>query len=176
MKSLKLAFIGLMLLASATASAGPITPGAGWYGFCFDNGAGNPAFAGCQNSGIGTSGNSFTFSLSTPELLNVTDAFLFGDTFNVFVNSSLAFTTGGGTHVGATTGDPDVAFNSGAYDRGSLLLGPGTYSVNIFTNATPGGAGGAYIEVAARTVPEPGVLWLVAAGMLGFAALRRSKA
>jgi hypothetical protein len=156
--------------------AGPITPGAGWYGFCFGNGAGNPAFAGgCQNSGVGESGNSFTFSLASPGTLNVTDAFIFGDTFDVFVNSSLAFTSGGGTHVGAMTGDPNVAFGGAAYDHGTFALAAGNYSVDILTHATLGGAGGAYVEVLSRAtaVPEPGVLSLLAAALLGLAAFRR---
>jgi hypothetical protein len=177
MKSLKFALAAILLSVSAVSFAGPITPGAGWYGFCFANGPTNPATDGCQNQGVGSSGNSFTFALASAGTLNVTDAFVFGDTFDVYINSVFAFTTGGGTHTGAETINPDTAFAGGAYDTGSLALVAGSYIVDIFTHETLGGAGGAYIEVLGRAapVPEPGILSLVALGLLGVAAARRRR-
>ena len=94
MKSIKLAVAGALLAASGATMADPIAVDAGWYGFCFDAGVGQAAFAGgCQNDGVGEAGNPFTFSLSGNGVLKVTDAFLHGDVFDVFVNSVLAFTT-----------------------------------------------------------------------------------
>ena len=178
MKSLKLAFASVLLAASAASMAGPITPGAGWYGFCFGGNAGDPATAGCLNQAVGTEGNAFTFTLTAPGTLQVTDAFIFGDTFSVFVNSVLAFTTGGGTQTGPTTSDPDLAFSGTGYDHGFIVLGAGSYSVDIFTLATPNSSGGgAYVQVldATSQVPEPGSLSLLALGLLGLAAASRGK-
>lgn len=177
MKFINLLVAVVIALASTTSIAGPITPDAGWYGFCFLGGVGNPASPGCQNEGVGISGNPFTFTLTTPGVVKVTDAFVFGDTFDVFINSTFAFSTGGGTQTGPTTANPDVAFGGGAYDRGFLALIAGNYSVDIFTKATPAGGGGAYIEVVTTdaTVPEPGAFSLVALGLLGLGAIRRKQ-
>lgn len=172
----KSALLATAMLVPAFASAGPITPDAGWYGFCFD-GAGSEAEAGCQNEGVGTTGNSFTFDLLLPGLLKVTDAFLIGDIFDVFINSEFAFTTST-TGTGDTTGNPDVAFDSGYYSTGSTLLAAGSYSVDILVNTTPfdGGAGYITVETPAAPVPAPATLQLFGAGLLGLGLARRRKA
>ncbi len=164
--------VGVALLAASTASmADPIGVDAGWYGFCF-GGAGSPATNGCQNSGIGSAGNPFTFALSGPGLLKVTDAFDIGDTFDVFVNSVLAFTTSA-PGAGASTSNPDVAFASGYYSAGSLLLAAGNYSIDIFANQSPFGSGGAYVEIESA-IPLPGTLALVGLGLAGLGLRRRA--
>jgi hypothetical protein len=165
-------FVGVALLAASTASmADPIGVDAGWYGFCF-GGAGSGATNGCQNSGVGSAGNPFTFSLSGPGLLKVTDAFNIGDTFDVFVNSVLAFTTSA-PGAGSFTGDPDVAFASGYYSAGSLLLAAGNYSIDIFANQSPFGGGGSYVEIESA-IPLPGTLALVGLGLAGLGLRRRA--
>ena len=175
MRFLKLALAAGMVAASASSFAGPIATNT-WIGFCFDPGSGNEVTDGCKNQADGSSGSPFTFSLSGPALLKVTDAFVFGDTFDVFVNSVLSFTTGGGSHV-ATTTDPDEAFDGGSYDKGSVLLGAGNYSVGIFTKSTPGGLGGAYMQVLEQgVVPTPGTMSLVALGLLAALTRRRKQA
>ncbi|OYU42140.1 MAG: hypothetical protein CFE44_25695, partial [Burkholderiales bacterium PBB4] len=138
MNSIKLALAGALLAGSGASMADPIVVDAGWYGFCFDAGAGMPAFAGgCKNSGVGEAGNPFTFSLSGNGVLKVTDAFQYGDIFDVFINGALVptFTTSAPGN-GFETPDPDAAFDGGLYSSGSLLLGAGNYSVMIYTKAT----------------------------------------
>ena len=82
------AVIAILVLGfSGQVAAGPIIPDAGWYGFCFGSSSGDPATPGCQNEGIGTTGNTFTFTLAGPGILKVTDAFVVADTFDVYINS-----------------------------------------------------------------------------------------
>lgn len=175
MKSIKLAVAGALLAASGASMADPIAVDAGWYGFCF-GGTGSPATNGCQNDGVGTAGNPFTFSLGGDGLLKVTDAFRIGDILDVWVNGVLAFTTSA-PGAGAETSAPDVAFGSGYYSAGSLLLGAGNYSVEIFANTSPFGGGGAYMEVETRgtTVPEPDALALCGLALAALAWTRKAK-
>lgn len=176
MKTFKSLVGAALLCASATTMAGPIAVDAGWYGFCF-GGPGSPAQFGCLNEGVGSTGNPFTFSLVAAGLLKVTDAFDVGDTFDVYINSVLAFTTSTPGSGGGVS-DPDVAFASGDYSAGSLALAPGDYSVDILVNQSPFGGGGAYLEVesTAPPLPLPGTLALMGLGMaaLGFRTRKRA--
>ena len=175
MRVLKVLASAALISASAASMAGPIAVDAGWYGFCF-GGPGSAATVGCQNLGVGTEGNPFTFSLGGPGLLKVTDAFDIGDVFDVYVNSVLTFTTST-PGAGSSTSDPDVAFASGYYSAGSLVLAAGNYSVDVFVNQSPFGGGGAYLEVESRhAVPLPGTLALVGLGLAGFGLRRRRTA
>lgn len=174
--------VGACIMATVAAwpsraSAGPIVVDAGWYGFCF-GGVGSAATAGCQNEGIATTGNSFTFVTATSVELKVTDAFQHGDQFDVFVNAVLAFTTSlVAVNIVSTTGNPDLAFADPTYSSGSIILGPGAYSVDVFTAASPFGGGGAYLEVQqAQAVPEPASLLLFGSGLAALRYRRRRQA
>lgn len=149
-----------------TDAKADIVVDAGWYGFCF-SGPGGPAVPGCQNSGIGVTGNDITFTATTNVLFKVTDAFDKGDTFTVDINpGALVFNTDSVPTASGTVSDPDTAFADPTYSHGSWLLGPGTYTVDIFANAAPFGGGAGYAEVVtAGTVPEANSILLLMIGM-----------
>lgn len=160
------------LTLTSFAHAGPISVDAGWYGFCFAE-VGSPATPGCQAQGVGTTGNSITFTTTADSFLMVTDAFGVGDIFDVFINNTFAFTTSApGT--GADIFAPGLAFDSGYYSHGSLLLAAGSYEVDIFATASPFGAGAGYVQVASA-VPEPAGLLMLATGLLGLGFARKKK-
>lgn len=160
----------LVVALAPAAQAGPVVIDGGWYGFCFGGTSGDPATVGCQNDATGTTGNDFTFTATDNVYLKVTDAFDHGDTFRVFNLVSFLFATPVvGTSPGSVT-DPDLAFADPLYSSGSIVLGPGSYDIRIFVDASPWGGGGAYMEV--ETVPEPTSLALLG-GALALGAIRR---
>jgi hypothetical protein len=167
--------LAMLLCLPISSFAGPITVDAGWYGFCF-GGAGSPATAGCQNEGIGTTGNTFTFTAASSVLFKITDAFQAGDTFDVFINSAVVtFTTPAvATDGAATVKNPDLAFADPIYSHHSLLLAAGIYNIDVYANQSPFGVGGAYLEVeTARAVPEPMTLLLLLAGLAGLCGMKK---
>ncbi len=176
LKSLAIVMMAGSLLGTAeTASAGPIVIDSGWVGFCFAAGAGNPATSGCQNLANSAEGNPFTFTAATDVLFKITDAFIPGDTFNVFDFGNLIISTVAGLG-GPTTADPDIAYASSTYGHGSAVLGAGNHEITVFTNATPGGSGGAYLRVDTAAVPEPATLALMGLGLAGMGWKNRRKA
>lgn len=163
------------LSISSISHATIITADSGWYGFCFGD-VGSGITPGCQNAGTaGEVGNIIEFTLIDSAWLKVTDGFGIGDVFDVFVNSALAFTTSTpGTGVGLT--DPDALFDSGYYSAGAMFLTSGSYTAEVFVNASPFGAGGAYLELeTARQVPEPSTLAIFALGIMGLSSRRFKK-
>src|SRR5690242_13372349 len=110
----------------------PMVENAGWYGFCFGGTTGDPATPGCQNEGVGVTGNDITFTLADNAYFRVTDAFETGDSFDVYINGPLAFSTPSvaksATCAEADCANPDQAFASSDFSHGEILLGPGTYT------------------------------------------------
>ena len=168
-----LATSALLAAGSGAAVAGPIVVDAGWYGFCFA-GVGSPATAGCQNDGVGVTGNTITFTALSSVVLKVTDAFVHGDEFDVNIFGVGNFATSAVAAGGGTTTNPDLAYADPLYSHGSWLLAAGSYSVDIFANTSPSGGGGAYVEVLGA-VPEPSTYALLAFGLAGVAAVARRR-
>jgi hypothetical protein len=166
--------LAVAVLATATpAMAGPITIDAGWYGFCFA-GLFSPATAGCQNEGIGATGNAFTFNAPGDVVLKVTDAFKHGDVFLVYdLGLPLFLTSIVAVNPSEDVSNPDIAFADPTYSHGSAILGAGAHSIEIFAASSPFGGGGAYMEVETAPVPEPTSLALLGGAMTALGAYRR---
>ena len=164
------------LLASLAmcSSASPITPNAGWYGFCFLGINGWPATAGCQGQGIGTAGNSITFTSTGPALFEITDAYQKGDIFDVYIDGLLPFTT---PWVPPDTSgaviDPNVAFADPTYSHASYLLAPGYHQINVDVNYSPYQSGTAYLQVLSDAAPEPATVLFLGSGLLAIILLKR---
>ncbi len=150
----------------ATADVLPVT--ASWTNFYWSGSA--PVYA----------TPSFTVTWGGTFRLWVTDGFITGDQFEVYVDNVLAFTTNSVTKdidTFATNGDS--AWGDYRLSKGSILLGPGSYVVDIkvIDQTTLVAGGGAFIRATCETVvPEPSsVLALVSGlgGVLGLAWRRR---
>jgi hypothetical protein len=167
--------VTVLIVFSAALSANPIAVDAGWYGFCFAGVVGSPAVEGCQNEAIGTAGNTITFTALNNVYLQVTDAFLKGDRFNVWVDGMLSFATSDVAIQYGSTTNPDAAFADPTYSSGQVLLAPGYYEVDIFALQTPyPTGGGAYMRVVTASVPDGGMtLMLLCGALLGLETLRR---
>jgi hypothetical protein len=195
--------LAFFLTAPRLALAGTIAPGGTWYEFSF-TGAGAPAL-GCYpadpspnalNCVPSSAGNSvfldtppWGFSTSAPVSLTVTDAFLYGDAFQVFQNcnatldcvenpANLILTTPApvSSAVGGCGDNPAVCVLDPLASHGTTVLDPGSYSLAIVPYAADF-AGAAYFQVA--PVPEPGTTLLIVTSFVGLIAaapkLRRAR-
>lgn len=177
---------GLVSLGLARlAHASPLPVDGGWYTFCLA-GAGAPASASSPlggacplNAGVGIIGNTITFSSLFPTTLQVTDAFIAGETFRVVIDG-MSFLTPPVALFGATNVfDPNAAFVDPRYSHGSWTLAPGDHNVDIFAEVTnSGGGGAAYVRVitASTTVPEPSTYLLLLSGLFAIGAARSHRA
>jgi hypothetical protein len=149
----------LAMAAVAPASAMTLTVNSQWVPFDF--GASNSAwFDFVTGDPI-----SFNFTLTGPAILNVVDAGLTGDRFQVFNGPvSLGFTSVPGD-AGQTSvfDDFEAAFADARWSRASYLLGPGSYEIRGIAAASPldGGIGGVQLTV----VPVPGAFALMLGGL-----------
>jgi hypothetical protein len=173
--SLALLVCGFCL--APTLSAGAVIVDAGWYGFCFAGTVGAPITEGCQNSATaGVVGDLVTFTAVAPVTLEITDAYMQGDMFDVNINSgAIVFTTSTVPSGSGTVQDPNLAFADPTYSHGSANLAAGVYSVNVTVNTAPFGEGGAYLQVVSSGsgTPEPGTLLMLGGGLVAVLLGRR---
>jgi len=165
MSSCRLFF--LFVIASVLpAMAGPITFGQ-WYEFAFDT-PGSFAF-GCTpepSSGAcvpSDSGNTtfadpppWTFTAPTPATFTITDAFLYGDAFNVYDFGTLVLTTPAVavSRFDGCGSDPDFCLTDSLSSHGSVVLAPGSHSVTIQAYQMAPEIGAAYFERSSSISPS----------------------
>ncbi len=206
----RLACVGLLWVASGVAIAVPVSGGV-WYQFAFDTipvppspgsppgtppGA-PPGVTGCPAADFdcaSISGTTFVgappWTISIGSLgakLKVTDGFLAGDVFEIFVNGSSAGATDQVSPVLLPVGcnplsdptvstDPDPCFGGLASKYGEFDLGAGFNSFYFTVKSSQAGYGSAFFRIDGdiQSVPTPGTfaLTLLALSGLGFSQLR----
>ena len=135
---------------------------------CFGSSANNSMFAGAP---------SWTFTSASAILLTLTDAFLYGDSFNLYDHGSLVGATPSVSNNGLGCGDnPAVCSADPLASHRTFLLSPGSHSIDIVASATAD-AGAAYFRAdLARGVsaPEPAT-WILFTFALGLIVAARPK-
>lgn len=157
--------VAALACSAVPAGAGPITVGAGWEYFGWQNGP-----------GVWNDEGAFTFDVPFSTDLKVTDLFVDGDQFEVYDGGSLIGTTSLPADDGAWIGDPDAAFADARWSSGEYLLGPGAHSLTFKTIRVPTGApsGDAGFRVDA-VVPAPAAVVLGILGVSLVGTLRRRR-
>ncbi|SFI63818.1 VPLPA-CTERM sorting domain-containing protein [Celeribacter neptunius] len=169
MKFEKLLAASAVSVALLSSSASALTLDGGWESDTISD-AGTPS-----------SGSPYAVSLTDSAYFRITDAFITGDVFDIFIDGVLAFSTTF-TAFGSGFGDnptADSAWTSASYSSGEYLLAAGDYSITVQGDGAGGLPAGFYTRldsVSAVPLPAAAPLLLAALGGLGFARRRKNKA
>lgn len=175
---LKVAALGVAaVMAAGTASADAISTNV-WYEFGFDGvgtsltgGSGTIPLADPAATSVGNP--AWTFTLTRPGTLFVTDAFESGDRFEILDFGTVIGRTSG-PNVGSQCGsDLSCALADPDFSSGSFLLGAGSHSISgtLLQTIAPG-AGAFIVNVSAVPLPAAATMLLTALAALGGLALR----
>lgn len=179
LKKLFLAACIAVLPGLASAATINLTKEMGWAEFRFDiNRDGGAWLEGDKDPSLyPLEILSFSVSLAEAAYLQVTDAFLSGDVFEIFANGASLGLTSATSVIGDKIGnDYSAALADARFSSGTWLLGPGEYIISGFVRTMPQTYGRAALRIAdAPPVPVPGSLALMlgAGAALGASAVRR---
>lgn len=132
----------------------------------------------CWTMGVGSLNVEGAFTLTGPATLDVTDAFIDGDQFDVLDNNVSIGMTSTPTDTGAFQGDPDAAFADPDWSSGTFSLGSGGHSITIRLTAAATGFndGCGYLRAMPAVPATPAwalAALVVALSAAGYSLLRR---
>jgi hypothetical protein len=118
----------------------------------------------------------WTFNLGSSAELKITDAFLKGDSFNVYDFGTLILEMPTVLALGACGDDPDKCYGTTGVSYDSVSLQAGDHSLTIQVAQSPSSFGAAYFRID-RIIgaPEPLSIMLLGLGLLALGAIRRSR-
>ncbi|MGI9600493.1 MAG: hypothetical protein ACR2QE_01315 [Acidimicrobiales bacterium] len=118
-------------VAAATGSQCTVSMG-GWNSFSFGPVGSTTTITRTYGSGGGA--------------LDVTDAYLTGDQFDVSVAGNLCGQTSNAPNLGrfVWTNNPNTAYTDARWSSARVYLGPGTHTISITVTVSPWGSGGGF--------------------------------